>query len=103
MKRRLAIEAALRTVTRAQQYLAKGGAVEWGFWDMKTRFQNVIEEDIIRELEKSKEGRKWILWVRGFFRARKLELEWDGKTRRRGKTNLGAPQGSPSLAIIFLI
>ena len=34
---------------------------------MKGGFQNI---DVTRELEKSKEGRKWILWVRKF-----LELE----------------------------
>ena len=49
------------------------------------------EEDVIRELEKSEEGKRWILWLKKFFRARKFELEWDGKTRGKGKTNLGAP------------
>ena len=41
--------------------------------------------------------------MRGFFRARRLELEWDGKTRGREKTNLEAPQGSTLPAIILLI
>jgi len=27
-------------------------------------FQNVREEDVIRELEKSEEGRKWIPWYK---------------------------------------
>jgi len=31
-----------------------------GLWDVKGGFQNVREEDVIRELEKSEEGRKWI-------------------------------------------
>ena len=30
-------------------------------------------------------------------------MEKDGKTRGKGKTNLGAPQGSPLSPIIFLI
>jgi len=30
-------------------------------------------------------------------------LEWDGKVRGKGKTNIGAPQGSPLLQVIFLI
>ena len=55
------MEAALRTVTRVQRCLAKGGAVRWGFWDVKGRFQNVSEEDIVKELEKSKVGKSWIL------------------------------------------
>jgi len=31
---------------------------------VKGGFQNVREEDVIRELEKSKEGKKWIPWVK---------------------------------------
>ena len=61
------------------------------------------EEDVIKELEKSEEGRKWIPWVRRFFRARKLVMECDGKKRGRGKTNIGAPQRSPLSPVIFLI
>ena len=75
VKGRSATEAALRTVTSTQQCLAKGGAVGWGFWNTKGGFQNIRDKDVIRELEKSKEGKKWILWVRGFFRARRFELE----------------------------
>jgi len=30
-------------------------------------------------------------------------LEWDGKVRGKGKTNIGAPQGSPLSPVIFLI
>jgi len=75
----------------------------WNFWDVKGRFQNVREEDVVRELEKSEEGRKWIPWVKEFFRAREFELEWDGKVRGKGKANIGAPQGSPLSPVIFLI
>ena len=32
-----------------------------------------------------------------------MELEWDGKTRGKSKTNLVAPQGSPLSTIILLI
>ena len=72
---RSATEAALRTVTRSQWCLAKGVAVGCGFWDVKGRFQRVREKEVVRELKKSEEGWKWILWVRGVFRARKFELE----------------------------
>ena len=103
VKRRLAMEAAQRTATRAQRCIAKGGVVGWGFWDIKGGFQNVKEEDVIRELEKLEEGKNWIPWIRGFFRARRFELEWEGKTRGKGKTNLGAPQGLLLSPIILLI
>ena len=75
VKGRSAMEAALRTVTRAQRCLAKGGAVGWGFWDVKGGFQNVREEDVKRELEKLEEGKKWIPWIEKFVRVRSFELE----------------------------
>jgi len=58
---------------------------------------------MIRELEKSEEGKKWIPWVKEFFRAREFDLECDGKMRGKGKTNIGALQESPLLPVIFLI
>ena len=91
MKDRSATEAALRTVTRAHPYLAKGEAVGLGFWDIKGGFQNIRDEDVTTELEKLEKGRKWISWVRGFFRARRFELEWDSKMSGRGKTNIQVP------------
>lgn len=57
MKGRSAMETVLSTVTRAQQYLAKGGVVGWGLWDVKGGFQNVKEKDMVKELEKSEEER----------------------------------------------
>lgn len=32
----------------------------WALWDVKGGFQNVREEDVLKQLEKSEEGRKWI-------------------------------------------
>ena len=52
MTGRSATKAVLRTVTRAQRYLTNRGAVGKGFWDVKGGFQNVREEDVIKELEK---------------------------------------------------
>jgi len=69
------MEAALRVVTKAQRCMARGGAVGWGLWDVKGGFQNVWEEDVIRELEKSEEGRKWIPWCKEFFKAREFEMK----------------------------
>ena len=103
VKGRSATKAALRIVTMVQRCLAKRGAVGWGFWNVKGGFQNVREEDVLRELEKLEKGRKWILWLRWFFKARKLDSEWDGKMRGKEKTNLRALQGSLLSPIIFLI
>jgi len=67
VKCRSATEAALRVVTRAQRCMAAKGAVGWNFWDVKGGFQNVREEDVVKELEKSEEGKKCIPWVKEFF------------------------------------
>ena len=67
VKVRSAIEAALKVITRAQRCIAVEGALGWTFCDMKEDFQNIREEDVIRELKKSEEGKKWILWVKEFF------------------------------------
>lgn len=75
VKGRSATKAALRTVTRAQRCLARKGVVGWAFWDVKGGFQNVREADVVRELEKSEEGRRWIPWIKGFFRERTFEVE----------------------------
>lgn len=66
VKGRSAIEAVLVSGNKAQKCLGNEGAAAWGFWDVKGRFQNVREEEVIAELEKSKEGRKWIPYVRDF-------------------------------------
>jgi len=103
VKGRSAVEAALQVITRAQKYMGSRGAVGWAFWDLKGGFQNAMEEDVLRQLEKSEEGQKLIPYVKNFFRAREFDIEWDGKTRGRGKTNIMVPQGSPLSPVIFLI
>ena len=103
VKGRSAMEAALRVITKAQRCMAGEGGVGWNFWDVKGGFQNVREQDVVKELEKSEEGKKWIPCIKEFFREREFELEWDGKVRGKGKTNSGAPQGSPLSPVIFLI
>jgi len=57
-KGRSATEAARRVVMRAQRCMAAERAVGWNIWDMKGGFQNLMKEDVIRELEKSEEGKK---------------------------------------------
>ena len=91
VKERSAIEAALRTMARVQRCEGKGEAVGSGFWDAKVEFQNMREEEVVKELAKSEEEKRWILCVRGFFKARRFELEWDRRKRWEGETNLGAP------------
>jgi len=70
---------------------------------VKGGFQNVREEDVIKQVEKSEEGRKWIPYIPDFFRARQFEVEWDGIVRGRGRTNVGALEGSRLSPVIFPI
>lgn len=55
---------------------------------MQEGFQNIREEDVVKELEKSEESRRWIPCITKFCRARKFKLEYDRKIRRSRKTNL---------------
>ena len=71
VKGRSAIEAVTRVGTKAQRCLGKGGKVGWNFWDVKGGFQNAREEDVVERL---KEGKKCIPYVREFFRDRSFEL-----------------------------
>ena len=41
--------------------------------------------------------------MENFFRPKKFLVEWDGKTRGQGVTNIGVLQGSPLSPVIFLI
>ena len=45
----------------------------------------------------------WLGWLKTFFRKREFTIEWDGKKRGQGRTNVGAPQGLPLSPVIFLI
>ena len=54
-------------------------------------------------MSKTETGRRWTLWMKNFLRPRQLTISWDGKDRGNGKTNVGAPQGSPPSLVVFLI
>ena len=71
---RSATEAALRVITRAQRCMGSRGAVGRAFWDVKAGFQNVREANVVKQVEKS-EGRKWIPYIKDFFRMRSFEIE----------------------------
>ena len=103
VKGRSALEVVFRAVTRAQRCLAKGGSVAWGFWDVKGGFQNVIGSQVEEYMSKTEIGRRWNPWMKNFFRARQFTISWDGKDRGNGRTNIGAPQGSPLSPVVFLI
>ena len=105
VKGRSATEAVFRQVVRAQRCLEKGGRVGWGMWDVKGGFGN-SREAVVRSwiLERSPAAwQRWGTYVENFFRPRKFLVEWDGKTRGQGVTNIGVPQGSPLSPVIFLI
>ena len=46
---------------------------------------------------------RWGGYIKTFFRLRSFELEWDGKVRGFGQTNIGVPQGSPLSPVVFLV
>ena len=58
VKRRLAIDAVFREVTRVQQCLSAGGKAGWGLWDVKGGFYNVKKDMVLRKLQETKEGKR---------------------------------------------
>ena len=58
---------------------------------------------VLRKLQETKEGKRWSGWISKYFRQRDFTIEWDGKIRGNGKTNVGVPQGSPLSPVVFLI
>ena len=103
VKGRTAIDALLHDVIRVQRHLSGGGKAGWGFWDVKVGYQNVKKDMVARRLQETEEGKRWSGCISKFFRQRDFTIEWDGKIRGNGKTNLGVPQGSPFSPVLFLI
>ena len=52
---------------------------------------------------KKKKKKRWSGWISKFFRQKDFTIEWDGKIRGNGKTNVGVPQGSPLSPFVFVI
>ena len=96
------MEALFRAVVRSQRCLAKGGGVVWVMEDVQGGFQNGRWE-VVRDRISGTAVEGWLGWLKTFFRKREFTIEWDGKKRGRGRTNVGAPQGSPLSPVIFLI
>ena len=96
------MEALFWAVVRSQRCLAKGGGVVWVMEDVQGGFQNVRWE-VVRDRIKGTAAEGWLGWLKTFFRKREFTIEWDGKKREQGRTNVRAPQGSPLSPVIFLI
>ena len=73
------------------------------FWDIKGGFQIVVREEVMDRMSTTKVGWPWQKWVTGFMDEREFLVLLDSKDRRKGKTNMGVPQGSPLSLLVFLI
>ena len=75
----------------------------WGFWDVKGQFQNVVGEEVLRQLQEVEGTRGLCGWVERFVSPGDFEVLWDGRVRGRGRSTLGVPQGSPLSPVLFLV
>ena len=69
---------------------------------MKGGFQNVRMPVVLERMKQSEIEGRWTGWMKGFFRERIFDIEWDGEKRGQGKTNVGVPQGSTLSSVAFL-
>ena len=81
VKERSAIDAVFREIARVQQCLARKGKAGWGLWDVKGGFQNVRMPVVLERMKKSEIGGDWTGWIKGFFRKRIFDMEWDRERR----------------------
>ena len=58
---------------------------------------------VMTKLEETEGGRRWKGWISKFSRQRDFSIKWDNRICRKGKTNVGVPQGLPLSPIIFVI
>ena len=63
IKRRSALEAISRALTRVQRALARGGQVLWVMEDVRGGFNNVLGQEVLDSLGGSKKKR-WCRWLR---------------------------------------
>ena len=102
VKGRSAIDVVFCEVTRVQRCQSVGGKAGWGLGNVKGGFQNVKKDMVLRKLQETKEGKRWSGRISKFFQQRDFTIEWDGKIRGNGKTNVGVPQGSLLSPVVFL-
>ena len=48
---RSAIDVLYKSVVKERNCMESGGSVGWGFWDVKGGFQNVVGEEVLRQLQ----------------------------------------------------
>ena len=92
----------MRTLTRAQRAMARGGQTLWVMEDVKGGVNNVLGQEVLDSVAGSSK-RGWGWWLKQFFKPRQFEVEWDGKVRGKGSANVGVPQWSPLSPVVFLI
>ena len=57
---RSAIDMLYRSVGKARHCMESGGCVGWCFWDVKGGFQNVVREEVLRQLWGLRERRVFV-------------------------------------------
>ena len=78
-------------------YVAGTGNTGWRLWDVRGGFGNsrleIVKERIIRKSKKNMEAMGDV--HRGLLQGAGFEVEWDGKIRRKGRSKVSMPKGSP--------
>ena len=66
VKRRLPLEVVFRAVVKARRCMDGGEDAAWGFWDIKGRFQNVTQKEVLKRMGFTEQGRRCRKWITSF-------------------------------------
>ena len=99
-KGKAVIDMAIQATTEAQLSIRKGEQVAWALGDIKSAFNYVQKETVLKKLENHEGLTRYIHW---FFQPRQATITWDGEVRGTSLVGAGVPQGSPLSPVVFLI
>src|SRR5438046_5151147 len=73
------------------------------FMDIKGAFDHVSANQMLKICQKLQLSKSLCYWIRSFLQNRKVQLKFDGNRQKMSDIEIGIPQGSPILPILFLI
>ena len=68
------IDLLYKSVVGVKQYIDEDGGFRWAFWNVKSRFQNFLWEEVLRPVDKVEAPRCWLPWLVRLLGPREFEV-----------------------------